>query len=409
MKKQIAAAALTLSLLLCGCGVVGAETVTGWVAEAEGRTAYYTSSGEAVTGWQEIDGNTYYFDGDGYLCTGWLELDGKTYCLDGSGVLLTGWQEMDGVRRYFRADGSMATGWMYQDGSKYYFLPDGAMATGRQEIDGEIRIFAENGHLYTGYVDAQGEPCDAWAEGAELSSWVICQEDTYYLTAEGTLYTGWLEEGENLYYFQSDGRMAVGQVEIDGQTYHFNPHGVRVILVNPWNYLPEGYEVELTQYDELFSVATVCYDALMEMLDDCRAAGYDPTLVSGYRTQLSQEWLYENRIQRWMDQGYDREEATALAGTSVAIPGTSEHQLGLAVDLVDNSNRSLTEEQESTPAQQWLMAHCWEYGFILRYPTGSSDITGIIYEPWHYRYVGREIALELRDLGITLEEYLGAA
>ena len=92
----------------------------------------------------------------------------------------------------------------------------------------------------------------------------------------------------------------------------------------------------------------------------------------------------------------------------MAVPGTSEHQLGLALDIVDRSNQNLDESQEDTAVQQWLMKHSWEYGFILRFPTGKSDVTGIIYEPWHYRYVGKEAAKEIYDRGICLEEYLDA-
>ena len=90
----------------------------------------------------------------------------------------------------------------------------------------------------------------------------------------------------------------------------------------------------------------------------------------------------------------------------MAIPGTSEHQLGLAVDIVDKHSQVLDNSQADTPAQQWLMEHSWEYGFILRYPEGKSEITGIIYEPWHYRYVGKEAAAEIHELGLCLEEYL---
>ena len=86
----------------------------------------------------------------------------------------------------------------------------------------------------------------------------------------------------------------------------------------------------------------------------------------------------------------------------------SAKQLGLALDIVDRSNQNLDESQEDTAVQQWLMKHSWEYGFILRFPTGKSDVTGIIYEPWHYRYVGKEAAKEIYDRGICLEEYLDA-
>ena len=97
------------------------------------------------------------------------------------------------------------------------------------------------------------------------------------------------------------------------------------------------------------------------------------------------------------------------AAKSVALPGTSEHQLGLSMDILDVDNPDLDNSQEWTPTQQWLMKHCYEYGFILRYPNGTSELTGIIYEPWHYRYVGRAVAEEITSLGITLEEYVEGA
>ena len=89
-------------------------------------------------------------------------------------------------------------------------------------------------------------------------------------------------------------------------------------------------------------------------------------------------------------------------------PGTSEHETGLAVDIVDKSYQILDRKQEQTPVQQWLMDHCAAYGFILRYPTDKSALTGIGYEPWHYRYVGREAAAAIMEQGICLEEYEAA-
>ena len=107
-----------------------------------------------------------------------------------------------------------------------------------------------------------------------------------------------------------------------------------------------------------------------------------------------------------MAQGYSEEEARTETAKNIAIPGTSEHQLGLAVDIVDKNYQILDETQEDTAVQKWLMENSWRYGFILRYPTDKSDITGIVYEPWHYRYVGKEAAEAIYNEGICLEEYL---
>ena len=101
-------------------------------------------------------------------------------------------------------------------------------------------------------------------------------------------------------------------------------------------------------------------------------------------------------------------DAETEAGRQVAVPGTSEHQLGLAVDIVDLDHQLLDESQEQTAVQQWLMANSWRYGFILRYPTAKTETTGIIYEPWHYRYVGQEAAAEIYQQGVCLEEYIAA-
>ena len=182
-----------------------------------------------------------------------------------------------------------------------------------------------------------------------------------------------------------------------------------LLLVNPWTPLPAGHTITVTQLRGGQAIDQRCYPALQAMMDACRAEGHQPVICSSYRPHNKQEALFANKVQRLMAAGYDAEEADQKAATVVARPGTSEHELGLAVDIVDASYQHLDEQQESTPVQQWLMEHCWEYGFILRYPNGKSDLTGIIYEPWHYRYVGVETAQALRESGQCLEEYLQAA
>ena len=184
------------------------------------------------------------------------------------------------------------------------------------------------------------------------------------------------------------------------------PSDWNLLLVNPWNPLPEGYEITLTQLQNGLSVDERCYPDLQDMMDNCRAADLQPVICSDYRSQETQQRLFNNQHNRLIVQGYSEENARTEAGKVVAVPGTSEHQLGLAVDIVDIENQILDEDQEKTAVQKWLMENSWRYGFILRYPNDKSNITGIIYEPWHYRYVGKEAAKEIYDLDVCLEEYL---
>ena len=182
-------------------------------------------------------------------------------------------------------------------------------------------------------------------------------------------------------------------------------------LVNPWHSMEEGYvpalrQVTWGQEEEQF-VDERAADALLQMIADCEAAGNEPYICSSYRTMEKQQYLFNNKLYRLIyEDGVDEASAPAIAAQSVALPGTSEHQLGLAVDIIDYNFPYLNKDQEQQPTQQWLMEHCWDYGFILRYPNDKSEITGIIYEPWHYRYVGVEAAQEIHALGLTLEEYL---
>lgn len=179
-----------------------------------------------------------------------------------------------------------------------------------------------------------------------------------------------------------------------------------LILVNKWHQLPEDYEVEPVELPNGQMIGTTAYEPLMEMLRDCEEAGGTPIVCSGYRPHDKQVMLFDEQIERWIYSVSTREEAEALAATAVAIPGTSEHELGLAADIYSSENMNLDESQVDTFTQQWLMENCWKYGFILRYPKDKNEITGIIFEPWHYRYVGKERARRIFDAGICLEEYL---
>lgn len=181
-----------------------------------------------------------------------------------------------------------------------------------------------------------------------------------------------------------------------------------LMIVSAESPLPDGYVPELGTVVGDYQLDARCASACWQMMQDCREAGWGlPMICSAYRTQDYQQMLYDDKVNRvlWEETNvYDK--ALELAAQVVAVPGTSEHQTGLAADIMDEVYPFLNEQQENTRAQQWLMAHCAEYGFILRYPPGASEITGIIYEPWHYRYVGEKFAREITNRGITLEEYV---
>lgn len=185
-----------------------------------------------------------------------------------------------------------------------------------------------------------------------------------------------------------------------------DPSDWRLTLVNPWTPLPEGFQPQLATVTGGYQVDQRCAGPLEAMLAACRAAGHAPVLCSAYRTQEKQASLYQALVTKRQAQGLSLAQAQESAATEVAAPGTSEHQLGLAVDIVDADYQLLNHAQEDTSVQQWLLEHCWDYGFILRYPADKGDVTGIIYEPWHYRYVGREHAQAIRAAGLCLEEYL---
>lgn len=177
-------------------------------------------------------------------------------------------------------------------------------------------------------------------------------------------------------------------------------------LVNFENTIPKDWKVDLVQLNNGQSVDRRIYDDLIAMLQAAKSEGLNPLICSSYRTNEKQEQLYQNKVSEYLSQGYSKVEASDKAAFWVARPGTSEHQLGLAVDIVSTKNQRLDRSQENTVEQRWLIQNSWKYGFVLRYPTNKNSITWVGYEPWHYRYVGKEHAKKINELGVCLEEYV---
>ena len=180
-----------------------------------------------------------------------------------------------------------------------------------------------------------------------------------------------------------------------------NTDNWELILVNKDNPLPEGYEIELCELSNGRSVDRRIYPDLQEMFDAARSDGLSIEVTEGYRTREQQQEMMDDKIRELRWHGNSKKKATKRAAELVAQPGTSEHELGLAVDI-----NPVSDDEDPWPLYTWLADNAADYGFILRYPLDCQDITGIDYEPWHYRYVGKEAADEIMSKGITLEEYL---
>lgn len=177
-----------------------------------------------------------------------------------------------------------------------------------------------------------------------------------------------------------------------------------LVLVNPEHRLPKSDAPALTELWNGERVDTRIYPALQEMFDKMRAQGVYPVVASGYRTTEEQQALMDNKIETLIAQGNSRAEAKTEALKWVAAAGYSEHQTGLAVDINADGVHSTGQQ-----VYDWLAKNASAYGFIQRYPEDKTDITGTHYEPWHYRYVGKEAAAAIARQGVCLEEYLNGA
>ena len=178
-------------------------------------------------------------------------------------------------------------------------------------------------------------------------------------------------------------------LSLDNITHHVasEDNGWNLILVNRDSYIPDDYQVELTELSNGKKVDSRIYPELQEMFNDARAQGYGLFVREGYRTQEEQQQLMDEKIEAYENEGKSKSEAKKLAEQWVAIPGTSEHQLGIAVDINADTTKSSSDD-----VYNWLAENAHTYGFIKRYPSNKTDITGVINEPWHYRYVGKEAA-----------------
>ena len=195
--------------------------------------------------------------------------------------------------------------------------------------------------------------------------------------------------------------------EEEGPVFDFDSYELR--LVNPWNSIPEGFDPELALIDKAYAgfdgaqFDARAIDQLHAMCEAAKADGIKLVIISAYRTNDFQTYNFNRKVDRVMaaNPSLSREEAEKEAEKVVARPGTSEHQVGLAVDF-----NSVESSFKNTAEYEWLVSHCTDYGFILRYTEENQDKTGIIPEPWHYRYVGVEAAKKMEEENLCLEDFI---
>jgi len=314
----------------------------------------------AMNEWLQVDDEWFHFDEEGLLQTGITEINGKKYFLNDDitrgtlGNQLSGWVKAEDNKTYYLSDsGVVQTGWKFINGIWYYMNSTGVMQTGWQKIKGK------------------------W----------------YYMNSSGSMAKGWRKVDDKWYYLNSDGTMAVGEAEIDGISHFFTSKGKWTLMVNPWHALPEDFVPDLVEL-EGYQVDRQCRDELEAMLKACRNEGFYCDINNSYRSVGLQQYMWNVRIEAQMAKGKTYEQAVAYIGRELAKVNHSEHHTGLAVDISGGD-----------AMYDWLAKNCWEYGFILRYPEDKTSITGIAFEPWHFRYVGTELSLELKELGLCMEEY----
>lgn len=249
---------------------------------------------------------------------------------------------------------------------------------------------------------------------AEEASFSVEDEDSNYiddefidLELEANL------EYEDIYYFDDvldlpSAGPKKEAVELDIDNLVFDKEDWKLVLINKQNSIPENYEVTLGTINTMKG-ARQCdariIDELLQMISDAKAEGVTLAICSPYRDMKYQEKLFQRKIVKYVGKGMSYLEAFQLASQAVTIPGSSEHQIGLALDIVTNTYTSLDAGFGDTKAGIWLKDNSYKYGFILRYPLGKEYVTGIEFEPWHYRYVGVEAATVIMQNEITLEEF----
>jgi len=212
-----------------------------------------------------------------------------------------------------------------------------------------------------------------------------------------------LLETHEQYLSNSDDKNTIDAKDVE--TLEFDEDDWRLVLVNKHHPIPEDYTFELETIKDGMQCDKRIMEDLLTMMSEARKQGINLAIRSPYRTMDRQIYLFNRKINLYMGQGMSYMDAYKKTAEYVTVPGASEHQIGLALDITSDTYYTLDEGFEDTAEGKWLAEHSHEYGFILRYPKGKEYVTSIGYEPWHFRYVGVEAATVIKENDLTLEEF----
>lgn len=194
--------------------------------------------------------------------------------------------------------------------------------------------------------------------------------------------------------------------DIDGSIKAFDKNDWKLLLINKTHTIPDDYTFTLGTIKGSMKCDERILKPLMEMFEAAAKDGVNLTVVSPYRDLSRQEYLFERKMKNYINMGYSYIEAYKISSQAVTVPGASEHQIGLSLDILCDTYKNLDEGFGDTKEGKWIAENSYKYGFILRYPKGKEDVTGIMYEPWHFRYVGVDAATVIYENNETLEEFI---
>lgn len=243
---------------------------------------------------------------------------------------------------------------------------------------------------------------------------VSCVVSLSLLMTGFMIFSSFCPQKFDAYVYANDKSIVVEEGTAQESAYDGNSIGEKYKQKNDWNLvlinkrhqIPDDYTFTLGYFQNSYRCDERIIEPLTEMFEAAKADGINLAIRSPFREDSRQQYLFTNKTKQYINSGKSYIDAYKEASKAITLPGTSEHEIGIALDITSDEYWKLDEDFALTGAGKWLYENSYKYGFILRYPKDKEDVTGIMFEPWHFRYVGIEAAKVMKDNNLTLEEYL---